>query len=63
VLLLEEPVRADGRELMRVLAVPREPGWGLHALWFTFIAIDAFPAHSEDGERIGRWWLRLGDKR
>jgi len=58
---LDEPVAADGRELRRVLLVPREPGWGLRALWFSFIAVDAFPAHREGrGEPVGRWWMRLG---
>jgi hypothetical protein len=59
---LDEPVTADGRELRRVLLVPRERGWGLRALWFSFIAVDAFPAHRE-GERLGRWWMRLGRSR
>lgn len=52
---LDEPVG----ELRRVLLVPREHGWGLRALWFSFIAVDAFPAHRE-GDPIGRWWMRLG---
>lgn len=52
---LDEPVG----ELRRVLLVPREEGWGLRALWFSFIAVDAFPAHRE-GDPIGRWWMRLG---
>jgi hypothetical protein len=60
---LDEPVTADGRELRRVLLVPREPGWGLRALWFSFIAVDAFPAHREDEPPVGRWWMRLGRKR
>ncbi len=34
VLFLREP----GREQRWVLAVPHEPGWGLQALWFSFIA-------------------------
>lgn len=52
---LDEPV--DG--VRRVLLVPREKGWGLRALWFSFIAVDAFPAHRE-GEPVGEWWMRLG---
>jgi len=56
---LDEPVAADGTELRRVLLIPREPGWGLRALWFSFIAVDAFPAHRE-GDPLGRWWMRLG---
>lgn len=61
---LDEPVTADGDELRRVLLVPREPGWGLRALWFSFIAVDAFPAHRASGaEPVGRWWMRLGRSR
>jgi hypothetical protein len=59
---LDEPVRANGTELRRVLLVPRERGWGLRALWFSFIAVDAFPAH-RDAEPVGRWWMRLGRSR
>jgi hypothetical protein len=57
-------VRDDGavvflREDQRwVLAVPQEPGWGLQALWFSFIAVDAFEL--EGGNRLGRWFIRLG---
>ena len=55
---LDEPAFVDGRELRRVLAVPREPGWGLEAMWLAFIPVDAFdPGGSE---HVGRWWLRLG---
>jgi hypothetical protein len=55
---LDEPARVDGRELTRVLAVPREPGWGLEALWLAFIPVDAY---SPDGaEPVGHWWMRLG---
>ena len=42
----------------RVLAVPLEPGWGLQAMWFSFIAVDAFEL--EGRERLGRWFIRLG---
>jgi hypothetical protein len=52
---LDEPVG----ELRRVLLVPREKGWGLRALWFSFIAVDAFPAH-RGAEPVGHWWMRLG---
>jgi hypothetical protein len=57
-------VRDDGavvflREDQRwILAVPQEPGWGLQALWFSFIAVDAFEL--EGGNRLGRWFIRLG---
>jgi hypothetical protein len=54
----DRPARVEDRELTRIRAVPREPGWGLEALWFAFIPIDAFPA--DEGERVGRWWMRLG---
>jgi hypothetical protein len=54
VLYLREP----GREERWVLAVPHEPGWGLQALWFSFIAVDAFEL--EGRERLGRWFIRLG---
>jgi hypothetical protein len=41
-----------------VLAVPHEPGWGLQALWFSFIAVDVFEL---DGRQpVGRWFIRLG---
>jgi hypothetical protein len=51
-------LREDGREDRWVLAVPREAGWGLQALWFSFIAVDAFDL--EGDERLGRWFIRLG---
>lgn len=41
-----------------VIAVPQEPGWGLQALWFSFIAVDAFELDGR--ERLGRWFIRLG---
>ena len=44
VLYLREP----GREQRWVLAVPQEPGWGLQALWFSFIAVDAFELDGAD---------------
>jgi hypothetical protein len=56
VLALGEPVAFGAREARQVLAVPAEPGWGFHALWFGFIAVDAATL---EGEPIGRWWLRL----
>jgi hypothetical protein len=54
VLYLREPEREE----RWVLAVPHEPGWGLQALWFSFIAVDAFELDS--GAALGRWFLRLG---
>jgi hypothetical protein len=54
VLYLREPRRKE----RWVLAVPDEPGWGLQALWFSFIAVEVFEL--EGGERLGRWFIRLG---
>lgn len=51
VIYLREPSRW-------VLAVPHEPGWGLQALWFSFIAVEAFELQGR--ERLGRWFIRLG---
>ena len=57
-------VREDGavvylrRDQRWILAVPDEPGWGLQALWFSFIAVEAFEL--EGGKRLGRWFIRLG---
>jgi hypothetical protein len=56
VLALAEPVPVGASEARQVLAVPAEPGWGFHALWFGFIAVDAATL---EGQPIGRWWLRL----
>jgi hypothetical protein len=44
-----------------ILAVPRDPGWGLHALWFSFIAVDAFEL--EGRAWLGQWFIRLGSLR
>jgi hypothetical protein len=54
VLYLREPVQ----EQRWILAVPHEPGWGLQALWFSFIAVDAFELDRR--EQLGRWFIRLG---
>jgi hypothetical protein len=54
VLYLREP---EGEQRW-ILAVPHEPGWGLQALWFSFIAVDVFEL--EGRERLGRWFIRLG---
>jgi len=55
-------VRGDGAVLAlaerQLWVVPHEPGWGFHALWFSFIAVDVFEA--EGGEPVGRWFIRLG---
>ena len=47
----------DGR---RATVVPRERGFGLDALWFSFIAVDATSA--DTGEPLGRWAIRLGSR-
>jgi hypothetical protein len=51
-------LRDEGRGERFVLAVPHEPGWGFQALWFSFIAVDAFELKGR--ERLGRWFIRLG---
>jgi len=51
-------LRGQGREERWLLAVPEEPGWGLQALWFSFIAVEVFELSG--GERVGRWFIRLG---
>jgi hypothetical protein len=54
VLYLRDEDRAD----RWVLAVPHEPGWGLQAMWFSFIAVDVFELDGR--EPVGRWFIRLG---
>jgi hypothetical protein len=60
VLYLREP----GRPERWLLAVPEEQGWGLQALWFSFIAVEVFelsePHSDADREPVGRWFIRLG---
>jgi hypothetical protein len=51
-------LRSLDREERWLLAVPEEPGWGLQALWFSFIAVEVFEL--EGRERVGRWFIRLG---
>src|SRR3954451_12703719 len=58
VLEFDPPVVLDGREVSRASAAPRESGFGLHALWFSFIAVDA--TSPDTGEPCGRWAIRLG---
>ena len=41
-----------------VVAVPVEPGWGLRAMWFSFIAVEVFELDGR--EHLGRWFIRLG---
>ncbi|HEY1276975.1 MAG TPA: hypothetical protein VGF25_18865 [Thermoleophilaceae bacterium] len=59
VIHLAEPRSIDGRELRDVLAVPRERGWGLDALWFSFIAVDVYELGGAP-DPVARWFLRLG---
>jgi hypothetical protein len=47
----------DGRQAN---VVPRERGFGLDSLWFSFIAVDASDA--DTGEPLGRWAIRLGSR-
>jgi hypothetical protein len=54
VLEVREPDSAE----RRLLAVPHEPGWGLQALWFSFISVDVFELDGD--ERVGLWFIRLG---
>jgi hypothetical protein len=54
---LEEPATACGRELRRFRAVPDEHGWGLHALWFSFIAVNVYALDGD--EPLERWFIRL----
>jgi hypothetical protein len=42
----------------RLWAVPHEAGWGLQALWFSFISIDVFELDGR--EPVGLWFIRLG---
>jgi hypothetical protein len=51
-------LRSEDQSERWLLAVPHEPGWGFHALWFSFIAVDVFDL--EGRERLGRWFIRLG---
>ncbi len=44
-----------------LLAVPHEAGWGLQALWFSFISVDVFELdEGRPSEARGRWFIRLG---
>jgi hypothetical protein len=54
---LEDPALAGDRELRRFRAVPDEHGWGLHALWFSFIAVNVYAL--DGGPPLARWFIRL----
>jgi hypothetical protein len=51
-------LRSEDQSERWLLAVPHEPGWGFHALWFSFISVDVFEL--EGRKRLGRWFIRLG---
>jgi hypothetical protein len=51
-------LRTEDQRERWLLVVPHEPGWGFHALWFSFISVDVFEL--EGRERLGRWFIRLG---
>jgi hypothetical protein len=46
----------------RLVAVPHEPGWGMRALWFSFISVDVFELENDGqpGEHVALWFIRLG---
>lgn len=64
VLEFEPPARVGEREVRFARAAPRESGFGLDALWFSFIAVDAAALEAPDpageGQPLGRWAIRLG---
>jgi hypothetical protein len=60
VLELDPPALLGGGEVRFARVTPRERGFGLDALWFSFIAVDAA---TEEGEPLGRWAMRLTDQR
>ena len=64
VLEFDPPARLEEREVRYARAAPRESGFGLDALWFSFIAVDAAalgaPDPAGEGEPLGRWAIRLG---
>jgi hypothetical protein len=55
------PPVLNGHEVSVARAMPRERGFGLDALWFSFIAVDA--ASTDTGEPLGRWAIRLASRR
>ena len=64
VLEFDPPARLAEREVRFARAAPRESGFGLDALWFSFIAVDASALEDPDrmgqGQPLGRWAMRLG---
>jgi len=67
VLELDPPALLGDREVRFAQVTPRERGFGLDALWFSFIAVDAValagPEPAEEVAPLGRWALRLADQR
>ena len=67
VLELDPPAHVGDREVRFARAAPRERGFGLDALWFSFTAVDAAalvaPDAGGEGEPLGRWAVRLADER
>ena len=67
VLELDPPAQLGDREVRFARAAPRERGFGLDALWFSFIAVDAEaltgPDASGEAEPLGRWAVRLAGQR
>lgn len=60
---LAQPTSSGGRDVSWLLATPADSGWGLDALWFSFIAVEAEALADRDrrsGEPLGRWFIRLG---
>ena len=51
-------LRSEDQSERWLLAVPHEPGWGFHALWFSFISVDV--SEGDGGDPVGRWFIRLG---
>jgi hypothetical protein len=56
---------SDSAAERRLLAVPHEPGWGMRALWFSFISVDVFELRDDGndgqpGEHVALWFIRLG---
>src|SRR4051794_35370052 len=64
VLEFEPPLVVDSDEVRFARVAPRERGFGLDALWFSFIAVDAaaLDGPDPDGQArpLGRWAIRLG---
>jgi hypothetical protein len=64
VLEFEPAARVGETEVRFARVAPREHGFGLDALWFSFIAVDAAaldgPDPAGNAQPLGRWAIRLG---